>query len=1222
LLFTTLLAFNTLAQDNHYFHGKRRVNLETDRTKIILKLPGEDAERMCREAISLYMLLTFDQTVPIIEQLDEQGLVLIDFDRPRYDLERISSCLSTALPVRWVSAGYRTEDGNRVLPSGRVVVRFKSDSGTASQLRFFDLKNATVVRQYSWGTYLVESDSDGVAAARLLGSDKSVVYAEPDFARRLVRRHRPNDPLFDRQWHLENTGQSGGLPGADVRASGAWDLSRGSPDVVIAIVDDGVDRQHEDFEECKFVPGYDFVDDDEDPTEPGPVPFGHGQACAGIAAADGDNGRGVAGLCPGCRIMPIRLLGPTANEYTFTSVVARAFEYAANHGAAVLSNSWGPDTMSSGPVPLSSIEKEAFEYVATHGRGGLGALIVFAAGNDGSLVSWDGYLTHPLSMAVAASNDEDTRSIYSNYGPEIDVAAPSDDPTRETAIWTTDLPGWDGFNFGTAVLGDRRGHYTGRFGGTSAACPLVAGLAGLILSVNPELTADQVRQIITETSDKIDPENGAYDDSGHSLLYGYGRINAEAAVARAIDMSGAGGVGVACTAGCTVEYCVAHEHWGNICSHACNDSSDCPDGFVCAEAITTSGESVRACTFDIDCDVPPREICGDGRDNDGDGLTDEDCPGCGDETYEGRCEDNTVVFCEGEELGVDRIDCSSVGVSCGKDEGAGVFTCLGCGEVPPEGRCDGSTLTWCTPCGILVVRQCLEDCGWVEEWSLYDCTCTDIPPEGRCEGNTAVQCVDGHTIRTTCPESCAKAGDVHECVCFDNRPPRCEGNTLVFCNGGAEDRFECPQECGYLGIAAGCICPDVPFEGICDGSSLTLCQAGLPAAIECPEDCGPDPLFNNNTCLCAGGLGQGETRCQGDDIVYCDRGFTNRRTCKDGCVTLEDPFSPATYNMCGCADATWEGRCDGDDLYYCVDGDIVHTQCPEACEKDELRGIQSCTCRDVPPQGKCIDDVLVSCDGREGMAYESNCAEYEWGCGCDVAKGVFDCLPPGVAGDDSACTGECPFGNIKCGDICVDPDTDPDHCGACDHACVYDHAEGMCQGGICEMGACETGFGNCNDNNADGCEADLNTNMMHCGECAISCGDQQKCEQGKCVSATYRVTGAVRNAKSNDPISKVLLYLGPARETRSASDGTYTFDEVARGEYALVAKADGYKSMEAKVRVTNADVEKDLLLEPKAENETTGCGCATADKSGYSSVLLWLFALATIMQRKTWRRRK
>jgi subtilisin family serine protease len=177
------------------------------------------------------------------------------------------------------------------------------------------------------------------------------------------------------------------------------------------------------------------------------------------------------------------------------------------------------------------------DFAISNGRNGKGCIITFAAGNGNEDCRYDGYASYEKVIAVSACNDRGKRSVYSDYGGSVWCSFPSSDfgyapfnhpDPLTTGIYTTDRLGKAGYN--------TKGDYTDEFGGTSSSCPGVAGTAALILSANPELTWLQVRQIIKETSDRIDPAGGKYDSQGHSIFYGYGRINAEKAVKRALEL--------------------------------------------------------------------------------------------------------------------------------------------------------------------------------------------------------------------------------------------------------------------------------------------------------------------------------------------------------------------------------------------------------------------------------------------------------------------------------------------------------------------------------------------------------------------------------------------------------------------------------------------------------------------------------------------------------------
>ena len=234
------------------------------------------------------------------------------------------------------------------------------------------------------------------------------------------------------------------------------------------------------------------------------------------------NEQGVVGIAPNCTIIPLRAAG----AHTWATW-AKTFEWAAEHGD-IISCSW---TISPNNTLSSAIKK-----VISSGRNGKGIPVFFATGND--FTSSIGY---PASMAetiaVGASTNQDRRASYSNYGQGIDFVAPSSGGTRR--IETTDIQGSNGYNRNPGTSGDYcEGEDNSGFGGTSAATPLAAGVAALMLSVNPSLTANEVRKILRETAIKIDPVNGRYDANGWSEQYGYGRIDAAKAVLAAKNHNG------------------------------------------------------------------------------------------------------------------------------------------------------------------------------------------------------------------------------------------------------------------------------------------------------------------------------------------------------------------------------------------------------------------------------------------------------------------------------------------------------------------------------------------------------------------------------------------------------------------------------------------------------------------------------------------------------------
>ena len=364
---------------------------------------------------------------------------------------------------------------------------------------------------------IVNTNTTAIAAANAIRQKPGVMWAYPNFIWPRKQRFVPNDPLFPQQDHLLNTGQNGGLAGADIKATQAWDLTQGNPQIIVAVLDSGIDIDHEDLT-GRIVAPRDTVDDDNDPR---PAPGeDHGTACAGLALASISNNLGGSGVAPNCRIMPIRVI----TNFTTVADIDEAFMWAANNGADVLSNSWGPPdnvppTDPSQLLPTST--KDAIDFAATQGRGGKGCVILFASGNGGENMDTDGFASYPSVIAVGSTNNRDVRADYSDFGASLDVVAPGGE---FTGLVTTDRTGAAGYVPGdyTPVNGNSR------FIGTSAATPVAAGVAGLILSRDASLTRTQVQQIMQNTADKVG--GVIYDVTGHNDNYGSGRVNAFAAL--------------------------------------------------------------------------------------------------------------------------------------------------------------------------------------------------------------------------------------------------------------------------------------------------------------------------------------------------------------------------------------------------------------------------------------------------------------------------------------------------------------------------------------------------------------------------------------------------------------------------------------------------------------------------------------------------------------------
>ena len=326
---------------------------------------------------------------------------------------------------------------------------------------------------YARNSYFVEASTEqsGLKVFELaeeLLNQTEVELCHPE----LVRENRQRQ-IFPNQWHLKPATINNQRVDAHVNVEAAWELSQGD-NITIAIVDDGVDMTHEEFRGSqKIVAPRDVTRQTNSPTPR--FNDNHGTACAGVACANG-NFR-ASGVAPQAKLMPIRLasgLGSMAE--------ADAFTWAAQNGADIISCSWGPtdgvwfdpdDPRHHLHVALPDSTRLAIDYAVREGRNGKGCVILFAAGNGNESVENDGYASYNNVIAIAACNDSNQRSAYSDYGESVWCAFPSNHgyPSKTPGIWTTDRTGGFGYNNGDSRQGDEAGHYTNSFGGTSSACP-------------------------------------------------------------------------------------------------------------------------------------------------------------------------------------------------------------------------------------------------------------------------------------------------------------------------------------------------------------------------------------------------------------------------------------------------------------------------------------------------------------------------------------------------------------------------------------------------------------------------------------------------------------------------------------------------------------------------------------------------------------------------------
>ncbi|MGB9893240.1 MAG: S8 family serine peptidase, partial [Candidatus Saccharicenans sp.] len=335
-----------------------------------------------------------------------------------------------------------------------------------------------------------------------LKKNPDVLYAEPDYKLRALTT--PNDVFFDYQYALYNPGGTLNLPdypvgkrGADIKATTAWDYVKGDPNVLIAVLDSGIDYNHPDLKNKVISTGRDFVNDDDDAFDD----LWHGTHVAGIIAAETNNTEGIAGVAWNCRLLPGKILSAEGEgDYSWLiEALIWAADYTSGQAkVGVINMSLGGDE------PAQALES-ALKYAYDKG-----IVLVAASGNDGAAgvlypASYDQYC-----LAVGASDYNDAVADFSNYGPEVDVAAPG--------VWVlSTIP--------LALIDPE--YYPVPYAyasGTSMAAPHVAGFAALIKSAKSWLSAAEIMKLIRYTPDDI-------ASSGRDDFAGYGRINTQKALA-------------------------------------------------------------------------------------------------------------------------------------------------------------------------------------------------------------------------------------------------------------------------------------------------------------------------------------------------------------------------------------------------------------------------------------------------------------------------------------------------------------------------------------------------------------------------------------------------------------------------------------------------------------------------------------------------------------------
>jgi subtilisin family serine protease len=465
----------------------------------------------------------------------------------------------------------RQSPGTLVYPTDQITVQFAEtiDSGRMQQLTA--LAGLRILKLIAGvpKAFVFQIARDPLKLADWLIQQPEVLLAEPNVAILRQPYYRPRESGYAQQWYLNHEGGEALANGSHIFAEAAWNLTRGKRSIAIAVVDERIDLRHPDLQsEGKIVAPLDLPLDlplaqtgslseanpelSQAPTQKASESQSHeshGTALARLITAD-ETGKGMIGVAPGCALMPIQI-----GQFIDDQVIEQVCQWVIEQKADVLCCGWGAAATY---FPLSLRQRVALSQAATQGRDGRGCVIVFAAGNanrpiDGIVLEqgwpnqllqgetlWlNGFAVHPDVITVAACTSLNQKSACSNWGANIAVAAPGG---QSAPLLYTQLAGEVSTGPSAAPQPGRQlgaDPSSAPLGDTSGACGIVAGVAALMLSVNPDLTAREVQQILQQTADRIVDQApdaqlglslGSYDATRYSAWFGSGKVNAIRAV--------------------------------------------------------------------------------------------------------------------------------------------------------------------------------------------------------------------------------------------------------------------------------------------------------------------------------------------------------------------------------------------------------------------------------------------------------------------------------------------------------------------------------------------------------------------------------------------------------------------------------------------------------------------------------------------------------------------
>ena len=487
-LYTIILCFFffSIQAQNYYYNGSEKIEIhQSEKSFISYDKPSQ----------------SFAKGFKNVKTFSTKGFTLLEEEKSDISARKFrSEKLTQTTPALLLDSN----SDFKMFPTKIIRIKLKDSNKKDDVSKLF--KNNDIIEideKYGVLRIKIKDVNKALEVANKIYESGIAVFSIPDFYIPM-ELNQVNDPLFPLQFQMHNTGQIidgvAGVNDIDVNALQAWDINLGD-NVTVAVFDQGMEN-HEDF-------GNRLVGGNTPATNGNGTPIEndatHGMNCAGVIGASDDN-IGLRGVAPNVNFLSVNIFagGTTPGD------IADGIQWAIDNGADVLSNSW---SYPFAPCDFTNILIEnALQNAVNNGRNGDGAVVIFSAGNTGGCVNYPARNNNVIS--VGAVDNRGNLFTYSSRGPELDLVAPSGETNYLGNIRTTDR---------MDIAGRLPGNYEPSFGGTSASCPVVAGVAALVLSVNPNLTQQEVRNILTSTATDMGV-------NGLDNNFGFGRVNAFAAV--------------------------------------------------------------------------------------------------------------------------------------------------------------------------------------------------------------------------------------------------------------------------------------------------------------------------------------------------------------------------------------------------------------------------------------------------------------------------------------------------------------------------------------------------------------------------------------------------------------------------------------------------------------------------------------------------------------------